>query len=256
MEQVLQIIPLKTIFSCLVVGAVAVLLLTVSRRFAKFLISKELKRSLVRPCLTVFRVIILLITILTILQICGVNVTSLLAGLGIVGAIIGFAVQDFIRDFVMGIHITSDRFFQVGDGVEWDGREGLVTEFSMQTTKIEYLDDHSVVSICNRDIEKMHKFGKTLFLTIPLPYSVSAERGKAVMSEIASRIAGLPQVTACRYAGLDEFGESALKFSLEIDCEVADRLTVRRAAQAEILQTLAENGIAVPFNQLDVHLDK
>ncbi len=64
------------------------------------------------------KVSIFAILILTILQVNGVNVTSLVAGLGVASAVIGLALQDFLKDIIMGVHIMMDDFYQIGDLVQ------------------------------------------------------------------------------------------------------------------------------------------
>ena len=60
----------------------------------------------------VLKVLVILCVVLTILQINGVNVTSMIAGLGIASAIIGLAFQDLLKDVITGVHIVTDNFFQ------------------------------------------------------------------------------------------------------------------------------------------------
>ena len=81
---------------------------------------------LLRVALNVLRYLLLLVTILLILQINGINVTSLVAGLGIVSAVVGLALQDILKDVIMGLHILSGRFFSVGDAVRYGIMEGIV----------------------------------------------------------------------------------------------------------------------------------
>jgi small-conductance mechanosensitive channel len=73
-------------------------------------------------------------------QIPGVDVTSLLAGLGILGFTIGFALQDIARNFIAGILILLRRPFGVGDAVEIAGHAGSVMEITMRDTVIRTWD--------------------------------------------------------------------------------------------------------------------
>jgi small-conductance mechanosensitive channel len=79
-------------------------------------------------------------TLMALNQIPGVDVTSLLAGLGILGFTIGFALQDIARNFIAGILILLRRPFGVGDAVEIAGHAGSVMEITMRDTVIRTWD--------------------------------------------------------------------------------------------------------------------
>ncbi|MBR3177468.1 mechanosensitive ion channel [Candidatus Saccharibacteria bacterium] len=87
---------------------------------------------------SILRYLFLIIVLLVILSILGVNVTSLLAGLGILTAVIGLAFQDMIKDFIAGIAIIAENQFSVGDTVitQIDGFRGVVTSIGLKTTEI------------------------------------------------------------------------------------------------------------------------
>ncbi|MDO4889201.1 MAG: mechanosensitive ion channel family protein [Candidatus Saccharibacteria bacterium] len=87
---------------------------------------------------SILRYLFLIIILLVILSILGVNVTSLLAGLGILTAVIGLAFQDMIKDFIAGIAIIAENQFCVGDTViaQADGFKGTVTNIGLKTTEI------------------------------------------------------------------------------------------------------------------------
>ncbi len=87
---------------------------------------------------SILRYIFLVIILLVILSILGVNVTSLLAGLGILTAVVGLAFQDMIKDFIAGIAIIAEDQFSVGDTViaQADGFKGVVTNIGLKTTEI------------------------------------------------------------------------------------------------------------------------
>ncbi len=73
-------------------------------------------------------------------QIPGIQVTSFLAGLGILGFTIGFALQDIARNFIAGLLLLMRQPFKVGDAVEIAGHAGTVTEITMRDTVIKTWD--------------------------------------------------------------------------------------------------------------------
>jgi len=84
--------------------------------------------------------VLVLGTLTALNQIPGIDVTSLLAGLGIVGFTIGFALQDIARNFIAGLLILMRQPFSVGDAVEVAGHAGTVTEITVRDTVIKTWD--------------------------------------------------------------------------------------------------------------------
>ena len=86
-------------------------------------------RTYIRLILSIVRYVFIIITILTLLQVNGVDVSSILAGLGLAGVIVGLAVQDALKDIIRGFSIVSDHYFSVGDVIKYnDQQEGTVLE--------------------------------------------------------------------------------------------------------------------------------
>ncbi|MBQ8992311.1 mechanosensitive ion channel family protein [Candidatus Saccharibacteria bacterium] len=111
---------------------------------------------------SVLKYLLLVIILLVILADLGVNVTSLLAGLGILTAIIGLAFQDMIKDFIAGIAIIAENQFGVGDTVilQADGFKGVVTSIGLKTTEVTN-DKGEVKILANHNIDGLINCSKT-----------------------------------------------------------------------------------------------
>ena len=103
---------------------------------------------------SILRYVFLVLILLVILAVLGVNVTSLLAGLVILTAVVGLAFQDMLKDFIAGIAIIAENQFSVGDTViaQADGFKGVVTDIGLKTTEITN-DKGEVKSISNRNVD-------------------------------------------------------------------------------------------------------
>ena len=86
--------------------------------------------------LNIIKYIIGAFVLLAILANFGINVKSIVAGLGITTAIIGLAFQDLAKDFIAGISIITENQFEVGDTIEYDGFMGEVVFLGLKTTRI------------------------------------------------------------------------------------------------------------------------
>lgn len=202
----------------------------------------------------IVRSLLLLLTIIIVLEINGVNVSSAVTGLGIASAVVGLALQDLLKDVIMGIHILSDRFFQVGDVVLLNGQLGIVEDFSLKTTKIRCLDDPGLRCICNRNIDDITVPEDMIILKPGLPYGIDPVLTDEVLGTAAGRILQLDGVTDCRYVGIGAFEDSAVSHRIFVYCPKEDLYRITRASNRIILDCLNEAGIGIPFPQMDVHL--
>lgn len=206
-----------------------------------------------RLMMNIVRYIFIIITTLVVLQINGVNVSSMLAGLGILSVIIGLAIQDALKDIIRGISILSDDYFSVGDIVRYGSIEGKVMLIGLRTTKIQDDRTGGMISIANRNIEQVEIISSLIYINIPLPYEVKVEKAEKVIKDIVESVKENKNVNECKYKGVSELADSSIKYLIEIDGNVDFRLQVKRDAIRTILLELEKNKISVPYNQIDVH---
>ncbi|MBR6229893.1 MAG: mechanosensitive ion channel family protein [Eubacterium sp.] len=201
------------------------------------------------------KVAVFAILILTILQINGVNVTSLIAGVGVVSAVIGLALQDFLKDIIMGVHVLTDKFYELGDLVQYMDEEGIVEDFNLRTTKIRSIMDGDLIVICNRNIDKITRSGQEVYIRVPLPYELPVGRAHEIMADIAKEIAEKDEITACSFLGTTEFNASSASYLLKLEIETPEaKLRTRRAGLKVVQEVLEQEKIAIPFDQVDVHM--
>jgi small-conductance mechanosensitive channel len=200
-----------------------------------------------------------ILTIILVLQANGVNVNSMLAGIGIIGALVGLAAQDFMKDIIRGITIISDDYFAVGDIVKYgdlEDEEGRVLSIGIRTTKIKNIRNGRIIAVSNRNIEKAELMPARTSITLPLPYELKVAESDKLLTEIAAKIATDENVTECNYLGITSLGDSAINHLLVIMCQPESRLKARRVAYRTALLELERAGISVPYAQIDIHSKK
>ena len=206
----------------------------------------KLTRSLIRY-------VFIVITLLIVLQINGIYVSSMLAGVGIAGVIIGFAVQDALKDIIKGINIISDSYYQVGDVIKYKDIEGKVLVVGLKTTKVEDVRTFNIVSIANRNIDQVEVVSNLINIDIPMPYEMKVVESEKVIDNILKKINDLDNLLKCEYRGVNELSESCIKYQIKVYCKPIHKVQMRRDALRCILLGLEENDIKVPYNQIDVH---
>ena len=224
------------------------------RIVAKPDIHSDLRKTQVyRISLRVGRIIIITAGVLAILHSIGINLTGLSVLLGIVVILLIMAVKDALADVFAGVVIMSDKYFAVGDAIEFEGKDGVVISFTARTTKIELLDDRSVLSVANRNISKIRKLTHLVDIDLPLPYELSLKEAYSVLSGICMKISGLEGIESCELKGTQDFGASAIIYKIRFFCEPNDRPDIRRAALKTIQVELENASIHIPYQQIDIH---
>ncbi|MBR3180766.1 mechanosensitive ion channel [Candidatus Saccharibacteria bacterium] len=106
--------------------------------------------------MSALKYVMMILVLLVILADFGVNVSSLVAGFGIITAIFGLAFQDLIKDFIAGVAIIVEDQFSVGDVVEIDDFKGTVIDIGLKTTeirdktgKVKIIANHNIDGLIN-----------------------------------------------------------------------------------------------------------
>lgn len=198
---------------------------------------------------------IIIITIFIILQINGVNISSMIAGVGILSIIIGFAIQDALKDIIKGFDIISDNYYQVGDVIKFGDITGKVLSIGIKTTKVEDMYTFNIVSIANRNIEKVEVVSNLINIDVPISYKMKVTKAEKVINEMVDKISKDENVDKCEYRGINDISTSFLKYQIKVYCNPAKKVQVRRDALRYIITTLEDNKITIPYTQIDVHQD-
>lgn len=202
---------------------------------------------------SILRYAFLIITILIVLKINGVNVDSILAGAGIVGIVIGFAVQDALKDLIRGMTILTDAYYSVGDVVQYGDIMGKVISIGLSTTKIQDIRTFNIVSIANRNIEQIQVVSDSVDIFVPLSYELPINKAEIIMDKIVEEVKELPDVKEVAYKGISAFKDSNMDYYLNVHCEPELRRIVTRRVNCTIIRVLEKNKIEIPYNQLDIH---
>ena len=197
-----------------------------------------------------------IVTVLMVLQIYGVNVSSMLAGVGIASIIIGFALQDSLKDIIRGFTIVSDDYYEIGDVIKFGDNIGPVVSVSLLTTKIQDINTMNIVSIANRNVDQVEVDPGYLYIPVSLPHEVKLAKAEIFMQGITKQLARHQDILTVEYQGVNDIGDSSYTYQLVITCDPANKLQVRREALHTIIANLEKCKIRIPHEQLDIHTKK
>lgn len=201
------------------------------------------------------RIVFIFIVVIALMQLNGINVSGMVASLGIISIIVGLALQDFLKDIIMGTHILADKFFQIGDVVRYNGQEGEVIDFNIRTTKIRLVDYQEVMTISNRNISEIIVLADFFDLDIDIPYYIDAKKVHPVMEDLAGEIGKIEGVNQTMYKGTNSFNESSVTYRLRYwTSPKSTRNDIRRAANGIVQDGLAEAGIPFAYSHMEISM--
>lgn len=243
------------LFSFLIYRIAAQFLNNKEKKNSKILSSKK-NKTFIRMLKSIIGYTIAIFASLVILQIFGVDVTSMLAGVGIASIVIGFALQDALKDIFRGFEIISDGYYNIGDVIKYGNNMGQVQSISLRTTKLQDMNTMNIVSIANRNIDQVEILSGNIYIPIPLPYELKVKDAEPILHEIIQQLFDHPGITSAKYQGITAFAESSLNYQISVSCDPMNQLQIRRDCLRAIVTTLEKHGIHIPYTQLDIHNKK
>lgn len=218
----------------------------------------QLSQLLRGMIVSISRNIVLIIGILIGLSQVGISLGPVLAGLGVAGFVIGFALQDSLSNFASGMMILSYRPFDVGDVVEAGGVFGKVSHMSLVNTTIMTFDNQTLVVPNNKiwgDVIKNVTSQRTrrVDLVFGISYSDDIPRTEALLREILAadeRVLTNPEPMV----RLNELADSSVNFIVRPWVKTEDYWDVYWDVTREVKLRFDEADVSIPFPQTDVHL--
>jgi small-conductance mechanosensitive channel len=180
----------------------------------------------------------------------GVNVTGLIAGLGVGGIAIGLAAQGIFKDLFAALSIIFDRPFRKGDSVKWNGISGSIERIGLKTTHIRAVGGELVV-VSNSDLLAKEVYNlarlnhRRMIQKLSLAHSTSDQGARHAMELVRDVIEATEGCQLVR-VGLMSIDKDGLQYELQFDVMSANYNEVI-ARQTEvnlaILQRFREAGI-------------
>ena len=201
---------------------------------------------------------VMAIGVLMALSQIGISLAPMLAGLGVAGFIIGFALQDSLSNFAAGGMILIYRPFDVNDFVEVTGASGLVKKMNLVSTTITTFDNQTLVVpnskiwgdvIKNVTAQKLRRVD----LEFGIGYDDDIEHTERVLSEIVTaheKVLKKPEPSI----HLHTLGESSVNFIVRPWTKTDDYWDVYWDIMREVKLRFDSEGISIPYPQRDVHL--
>jgi small-conductance mechanosensitive channel len=192
-------------------------------------------------------VVVWALATILILDNLGVNVTALVAGLGVGGIAIGFAAQGIFGDLFAALAILFDRPFKVGEAISYGGNTGTVEAIGLKTTRVRALSGEQLIvsnaKLLDQQISNLKRITeRRVLFTIGVIYQTSPDMMEAIPGEIEAIVAARPR---CRFdrCFFVAFSESSLDFEIVYhvtEPELEVMMAERHAIGLAIIRRFAE----------------
>ncbi len=181
------------------------------------------------------------IALIVILDNLGVNVTGLVAGLGVGGIAIGLAAQGIFSDLFAALSILFDKPFRKGDAISWDQTSGTVEEIGLKTTRVRANAGEEVVisnaNLLNKEIHNTARIDRRrMSLAIGVIYQTSPDVVEQLPDILRAAVESVPRCTLVR-AGLVNFAASSIDFDVQFD--------IHSSVYDEVFQARHQIGVAI-----------
>ncbi|NCN25978.1 mechanosensitive ion channel family protein [bacterium] len=225
----------------------------------------EIDEHLIPLLRSTLKVSIAIMGVLVAIQNLGVNVASLIAGLGLGGLAFALAAKDTASNFFGSITVFIDRPFRVGDWIKVGDQEGTVESIGFRSTRMRTFYD-SQISVPNSVVANAHidnmgrRKYRRVYTRLGVTYDTSPDKMKKFVDGIREIIKKFPTTRKDLYhIYFNEYGASCLEVMVYFFLKVpswAEELKDREAVFAEIYQLADQLQVEFAFPTQTIHLEK
>lgn len=191
----------------------------------------------------------------------GLDAASVVAVVGSAGVAVGLALQGSLSNFAGGVLILLLKPFKVGDYIKEDsrGNEGTVTEIQMFYTKLLTFDGKTVVlpngTLANTSLVNVTAANfRRLDVTVGISYDSDIKKAKAVLTRLINENP-LVLPDKDKVVVVDDLADSSVVLAVKCHVKTEDYWTLRGELLENIKLCFDEEGIMIPYPQLDVHME-
>jgi len=200
------------------------------------------------------------------LQVWGINVTALLASLGLGGLAFALAAKDTASNLFGSFAILADKSIRIGEWIKVGDVEGVVEDIGMRTTKIRTFEKSLVTVpnqiVANHPIENYSRRGIRRFkMNIGLTYATSGEQVKNIVEEIRYMLHTHENIAQDEtiLVNFKEFGDSALTIFIYAFTHTSNWKTymdIKEEIQLQIIEIVESNGSSFAFPSQSLYIEQ
>ncbi len=248
------------------VGAITVLIIglwiikVINKAVGKFLDRKDYDRSLETFVQSLLGISLKLMLIVTVLGMLGVEMTSFVALIGAAGLAVGMALSGTLQNFAGGVMILMFKPFKVGDAIDAQGYVGSVSEVQIFNTIIKTTDNRVVIlpngKLSNGAMINITKEdNRRTEWTFGIGYGDSYDTAKELLLKLIKEDDRILEDPA-PFVALHSLGDSSVNIIVRAWAAKGELWNVHFDMNEKVYKQFPENGLSIPYPQMDVHVTK
>lgn len=249
---------------------IAIILLIVSFAIINFIAKKvekqgkkaeekhKVDKTLYRTLSYVLKIGLKIVVVVCLIGYLGINTGAITALIASLGVGVGLAVNGTLSNFAGGVLLIITRPFRDDDYIEANGYEGTVEDIRICYTTIR-TNDNKLVFLPNGKLSTSEivnytaKGTRRVDISFTISYNADFKKAEEIFLDICSKHPLVMQ-TPEPSSRVSEHGESSIVLSSKAWCKAEDYWTVYFDLMEQVKTAFDENGIEIPYNQLDVHV--
>lgn len=230
---------------------------TIINKISKNKYMDKKKITIISLIKNIIKYLIFIFIILGILSTFGVDTTSIIASIGVVGVIIGLAFQDIVADFLAGIFIIFDNQFKIGDTISINDFKGEVVSFGLMSTKIKAASGE-VKIIGNSSFNELINYSvnnKIYYINIDVSYDTDINKLEKVLDGMKDKVEKIDgYIGNYKLLGINEFADSSIKYLITFECRSDMQYQVKRDFNKILKNELDKANIEIPYKKIDINI--
>ncbi len=228
----------------------------ISNIMRRWLQQKALDEPLISPIVMAVKLLVIAFIGIMALGQMGIQITPLIAGIGVAGVGVGLATQGVLGNLVAGLTIIFTKPFVIGEHIELLGVYGEVTDITLFSTTLLHADNSHVI-VPNRKIvgEILHNYGKIrqLNLSVGIAYGTDISLVLGTVSAVLEQNSRVLKEPA-PIIGIASLGESCINLVINPWVRVKDYVDAQAEIYQSVLATFQERKIEIPGPRTSVRL--
>ena len=238
------------------------LIKVLSKFLQKIFAKRNLDVSLQSFLQSLIGITLKVLLIITVADMIGIQMTSFIAILGAAGLAVGMALQGTLQNFAGGVIILILKPYKVGDFIEQGGTSGVVKEIQIFSTIILTVDNKTIIvpntQLATGTLINYTRANKRrVDIPVGIAYGSDVEQARRVLLDLANAHPDVFKEGADAPAVVcTSLGSSSVDLQLRVWVATENYWPVSSNLTQGVYEALGKNGIEIPFNQLQVHINK
>lgn len=252
---------LGPVLKAILIVIIGSLLIKTAKKILKRTLEKTQLDPVMHPfVISIANILMWVIVIMMVLPVFGIEATSIMAVLGTCGAAVALALKDSLANVAGGVLISINKPFTKGDYINNMSVEGTVDQIDILCTTIHTVDNKIITipngSLSNSTIVNYSRSDlRRLDMNFSIGYGDSIDQAKDAILAVAET-SGLMVSEPEPMVGVASHGDSAIVLVAKLWVKNEDYWNLYYYMNQNVKEAFDEQGISIPFPQMDVHMDK